>query len=364
MRAYKVELAPNNKQRGWFNRCAGTSRFVYNWALADRQQRYVKGEKTNLYEQRRRFNALKDEQCPWVREVPYAVTESAFRNCDFAFQNFFRRVKNGEKPGYPKFKQRGRHDSFQLRNTRVAQDAVMLTHLGEVRLKERSYIPLAPNEYGTYAAISREADRWFISVLVRDGDESPDVAIGDTIGIDLGINALATCSNGKTFDNRRCLDKAQTKLNRCARELSRRKQGGHNWHKTKRRLQQLHYRVACARKHALHEISHYVTEEAGAGIVVIEDLNVRGMQQNHHLARAISDVGFYELRRQIEYKAASNGIEVIVADMWEPSSKRCSGCGNVKTELRLSERTYRCEVCGLEMDRDLNAARNLAALAH
>ena len=363
LRAYKTELAPNNRQRTYFRRCAGTARFVFNWALADRKLRFERGEKTSLYSQTKRFNSIKDEQCPWVREVPYAVTESAFRNCDAAFQHFFRRVKNKEKePGYPRFKRRGGRESFQLKSTGVELDRARLTSpIGWVRLKERFYIPMEATRYGTYATISERAGRWFISVLVEEDVESVDLT-GEVVGVDLGINSLAVVSNGTVFENPKALRNAERKLARLQRELSRRRRGGANWRKTKAKLAAAHYKVACIRSHTLHQISHYLTFELYPSAIVLEDLNVSGMLKNHHLARAISDVGFYELRRQIEYKAEWNGITVMFANRFYPSSKTCSECGSVREKLTLSERLFICPECGVVLDRDLNAAKNLAAL--
>jgi len=364
LKAYKAELDPNNKQRTYFRRCAGTARFVYNWALADRIMRYEKGLSTSQYEQRTRFNSIKDEQCPWIREVPYAITESAFANCDMAYQNFFRRVKNSEKPGFPKFKRRGMRESFQLRDTKVVEDKIRFTRpIGWIRLKEYGYIPVDANYYGTYATISEQGGHWFVSVLVEEEIEQPQLN-GKVIGVDFGINHLAICSDGMVFENSRPLDQATRKLKRIQRELSRREKGGSNWHKTKDRLRRVHYSVANQRQHIQHQISHYLTFKAQPAVIVLEDLNVSGMLQNHHIARALSDVGFYELRRQIEYKAEWLGIEVIYADRFFPSSKTCSRCGSKRDDLKLSERTFVCNDCGFSIDRDLNAALNLAALVN
>lgn len=361
LRAYKTEMDPNNKQRAFFRQCAGTSRFVFNWALADRQQRYKDGEKTNRYEQCKRFNALKREQCPWIIEIPYAVTESAFANCDNAFQHFFRRVKTGEKPGYPKFKRHGSGDSFQVKNTRVHSSCVRITRVGLVKLKERDYIPTDAIRYGAYATISKRAGHWFISVLVEEEIEQLATS-GKVVGVDFGIKDLAICSNGKVFENPRHLKNAERKLKRLQRELSRRTKGGANWQKTKARLQQAHLDLANARKHTQHEISSYLTYKLRPSVIVLEDLNVSGMMKNHRLAQAIGDVGFYELRRQIEYKAHWLDIEVVLANQWYPSTKTCSRCNAHKPEITLQHRVYHCDHCGLEINRDLNAAKNLAAL--
>lgn len=366
LRGYKTELAPNNKQRSFFRRCAGTSRFVWNWGLATWKYWYGDGKPTSGYRLCRQFNAIKDEQCPWIREMPYAVTEAAFRNLDAAFGHFFRRIKEGtDKAGYPKFKSRHHpRQSFQVRGTRIEHDRVRITHVGWVRLKERGYLPTSDSgmKMGTYATISRTAGHWYISIQAEQeiAELKSDIL---TIGIDFGLKTLAVLSNGETFENPHILIAAERKLARLNRELARRKQGGANWHKTKERLARQHANVANVRRHVLHQISHHVTAGLRPKVIVIEDLNVKGMTSNRHLSKAIADVGFYELRRQIEYKARWHGIDVIVADRWYASSKTCSVCGWHNADLTLDDRTFCCPECGLELDRDLNAALNLEHLA-
>jgi len=365
-RAYKTELDPNNKQAGFFGRCAGASRFVYNWGLAEWKRQYEVGEKPSAYGLKKQFNAQKDELCPWVRELPYAVTGTAFLNLGVAFQNFFRRVKNGDdKAGYPKFKKRGQHSSFQLADYKTADGCIWLTRLGWVRLKEHGYIPsgiaYGKNGGATYCTVSERAGRWYISVQVEEPDREPIAGQG-TIGVDVGIKSLAVCSDGTTFENPKALAKHQRNLNRLQRELSRRTKGGQNWRKTKAKIARVHQKIANVRNHALHQVSNHVTAEARPAVVVIEDLNVAGMVKNHRLARAISDAGMAELHRQIEYKADWGGIEVVKADRWFASSKTCSGCGCIKADLTLADRTFNCSECGLKLDRDLNAALNLASL--
>jgi len=342
-------------------RCCGAARYIYNWGLAEWKAWYERGDKPSRYKLCKHFNAVKDDICPWVRELPYAVTESAFANLGLAFDNFFRRVKNGEeKAGYPKFKKRGRVNSFQLRGTKIKHDRVRLTGVGWVRLKERGYIP-TEGTYGIYATVSEIAGRWFISVLVKDNEEQPQNNGDKIIGVDFGLTHLAVCSDGTIFENPAALRQALRRLSRLNRELSRRKKGGKNWVKTKRKLQRAHAKVANIRRHALHQASYSLVFEKRPTLIVLENLNVSGMMKNRHLARAISDVGFYEMRRQIEYKAAWAGTEIAIASRWFPSSKTCSNCGCVKDALSLGDRVFICEHCGFEIDRDLNAAMNLAA---
>ena len=361
LRAYKVELDPNNKQVSYFGRCVGTSRYVYNWGLAEWKRQYEVGEKPSEYGLRRHFNSIKDELCPWIRELPYAVTESAIANLGTAFQNFFRRLKNGEKPGYPKFKKRGLHNSFQVKNTKVGNHRARITGAGWVRLKERDYIPTDAARYGCYATISEQAGRWFISVLAEtEGEERTPT--NPPIGIDVGIKSLAVLSSGKSFPNNKYTYKYEKKLARLQRELSRRKKGSNNRAETKAKIAKLHKKIADSRQYAQHQISNYATIKKQPRAIVIENLNVNGMAKNRHLARSVMDAGMSEIHRQIMYKSVWNGIEVIRAGRWFPSSKACSNCGCVRDELTLAERIFRCPDCGFEIDRDLNAARNLAAL--
>jgi putative transposase len=364
LRAYKTEIEPNNVQQSYLGRCAGAARFVFNWGLATWRFWYEDGKKPSEYSLRKHFTSIKDEQCPWIRELPYAVTEGAFYDLGNAFQNFFRRVKGGEeKAGYPKFKRRSGCGSFHLRNTRIEHDRVRLTGIGWIRLKERGYIPITGTcKQGVYATISERAGRWYIAIQVEEDIAEPEVG-RLVVGIDLGLKTRVVLSNGEEIDAPKPYYDHQRQLARLGRELSRRKRGGQNWHKTNDKLAREHDKIANIRKHWLHQISHHIIYDLHPKTVVLENLNVSGMIQNRHLAKSVSDAGFYELRRQIEYKAQWAGVEVIIADTWYASSKTCSGCGAKKDVLALSERTFVCMHCGLVMDRDLNAARNLERLA-
>ena len=363
-RAYKTELEPNNRQRGAFMRHSGVARFVFNWALADRIERYEAGNPTNLYEQKQRFHALKDEQFPWIRQTAYCTTERAFRNLDTAYQNFFRRVKKGvEQKGFPRFKSRKQGiGSFTMRGCiHIEHNRIKLPRIGWVRLKEQGYLPdngikiLSVN-------VSERAGRWFASVQAEVDIPEPEAGTGESVGVDFGIKTLAVCSDGTIFENPKALAKSERKLKRLQRELARRKRGSKNRAKTKRKIAKRHAKIANIRKHALHNVSYHVTAKTKPSTVVVEDLNVAGMLKNHCLAKAISDVSFGELRRQIEYKGQWYGVDVVTAGRFYPSSKTCSGCGSVKPLLKLSERKFVCEKCGVVIDRDLNAAKNLASL--
>lgn len=371
-RAYKTELDPNNKQVTAFKKHCGAARFAYNWALADRIKTYeATGKSGSLYEQKRRFNALKRSEWGWLYEVSKHAPECAIHNLDRAYQNFFRRVKAGKKPGFPRFKSRKRGlGAFTMRGSiHVWPDSIQLPRIGRVRLKERNYLPGDDEVKILSANISERAGRWFVSLQVERDVPDPVPAAGPVLGIDLGLKSLAVCSDGTAFENPRSLVTAERRLKRLQRELSRRhKKGeggslGKNRAKSRRKLARQHYRVACIRQHALHQVSDYVTAKAKPSTVVLENLNISGMLQNRKLSKAIADASMGELRRQIEYKAKWNGIEVVLANTFYPSSKTCHGCGYVYTDLTLAEREWTCPCCGVVHDRDLNAALNLASLA-
>lgn len=362
-RAYKTKLVLNNKERALFVRCAGLSRFVYNWGLAEWKTTYEAGEKPSAYGLKKKFNSIKDDHFPWVRELPYVIVQETFDNLGRAFQNFFRRLKTGEKPGFPKFK--SRHTStmaFRLRGTvKVEDNRVKLPVLGWIRLSESGYLPTDAKVNS--ANIQERAGEWYISLQVEEDVPEPQQATGDAIGVDMGIKSLAVVSDGTTFDNPKTLRKYEKQMARLQRELHRRKKGSANRQKTKAKIARLHRKIADTRRHTLHNISRHVTAKTKPSVVVIEDLNVKGMMANRKLAKAVADSSMGELRRQIQYKAEWNGVQVVTADRWFPSSKTCCECGYINAELTLSDRVWTCESCGTVLDRDLNAAKNLARLA-
>ncbi len=365
LRAYKTELDPNNAQRTSFVQCCGVARFVFNWGLADRIEKYKQDEKANLYEQKRRFNALKREKYPWLEGIPYTITAGAFSNLDIAYQNFFRRVKQGkEKAGFPHFKSKKRGlGNFTVRGSlHIEKEQVKMPNIGWVRVKEKGYLPSSDAKILSMT-ISEQAHRWFVSVQVEQEIPDPKPATNKPLGVDIGIKSLVVLSNGTVFENPKTTAKYAKKLARLNRELCRRKKGGKNREKSKQKIAKLHFKIANVRKHALHQVSDYVTAKIKPSVVVLEDLNVKGMMANHHLAKAIADASFAELSGQIQYKAQWQGIDVVLAGRFYPSSKTCSACGEKKPYLKLSERTFVCPSCGNIIDRDLNAALNLAALA-
>jgi len=368
-RGYKVELDVNNGQRTLLLQCAGVARWAWNWGLAHRKAEYASvGKSSNAIEQHRQLNALKALEYPWLYNYSKCIPQEALRNLDKAYQNFFRRVKNGEKKvGFPEFKSRKRGiGSFRLTGTiRVENARIKLPRIGWLRLKEHNYIP-TEGIHILSATVSEKAGRWFVSVQCREEIEVTQAA-GEPIGVDLGVKEMAICSDGQRFENPKALRKSQRKLKRLQRELSRREKGGQNWKKTKAKIAEMHYCIANIRKDALHKATFSICaktkpDEERPSVVVIENLNVSGMLKNHCLAQAIADVGFAEFRRQLEYKTAWLGEELLTADRFFPSSKLCRHCGCINDSLTLSDRTWTCD-CGAVLDRDLNAAINLKNLA-
>jgi len=364
--AYKTELNPNNAQRQMFIRCCGASRWCYNWGLAAMKEAYGGNRKTSVYAEKKRLNAEKDVVAPWLREVPYVVLQDAFERLKTAYENFYRRVKQGVKGkavGFPDFKTRRKGlGSFNMRgNLHVTETHIKLPIIGWVRIYEHGYMPTEKAVELCSVTISERAGHWDASLLVKEERGEPAPATGDVIGVDFGIKTLATVSDGRVYENPKALRKAQAGLKRTQREISRRVKGSANRRKSVLKLARTHRRVANIRKWTLNQISHDLVKNKPT-VIVIEDLNVRGMLANHCLAQAISDVGFAELRRQIEYKAAWAGVMVLYADTWYPSSKTCSECGHVKPDLTLADREFICTECGVVLDRDLNAAMNLKKL--
>jgi putative transposase len=356
--AYKTELDPNNKQTTFFMGCAGMARFVYNWALDYWIKERERGEKrTGWMKVNTKLTKLKQNEYQWMYNYPNWVRVYAIKQCDEAYQNFFRRIKHGEKPGFPKFKSKKRSKmSFTVngQGVRITETKIKIPKIGWIRLKEHGYIPVNPDKI-CYATISEKNGRWYVSVTVEEtiADQPEPKPV---IGVDLGIKSLAVTSEEVYYENPRALYKAEKKLKRLDRWLSRKEKGSNNYKKAKMRRSQAYEKVANTRKHILNEITTELAKTKS--IIVIENLNVAGMQQNHYMARAISDASFFEFRRQLEYKCSWYGSELFVIDRWYPSSRMCSNCGAINNDLKLSDRVYKCD-CGLEIDRDLNAAINI-----
>jgi putative transposase len=355
MRAYKTELAPNNVQRTLLLKSAGVARFAYNWGLAKRQDQFEQtGKSSTCLALRRELNSIKRTEFPWMMDVSKCCPQEALRDLETAYQRFFKGVS-----GHPTFKsKKNGAGSFTFSyNIQVDTDRIQIPRIGEIRLKEKNYLPT--DQHILSATVSEKAGRWFVSVLVREEIKVPDNN-GSIVGVDLGINHLATASDGSVFDNPKALRRNERKLARLQRSLSRKKKGSRNRNKARQKVANIHDRIASIRGDAIQKITTQLAKTKS--VVVIEDLNVSGMMKNHKLAKSLADASFGEFRRQLQYKAKWYGSSIVVADKWFPSTKKCSICGNMK-EMELSDRTYACPICGNIMDRDLNASKNLEAVA-
>jgi putative transposase len=369
-RAYKTALDLNDKQVTACKRHAGAARYAYNWGLARKQEAYkATGTSPSAIDLHRELNALKQTDVPWMYEVSQCAPQEALRNLDNAFAHFFRRCKlkrEGKlkgKVGYPqrKTKKRG-PGSFRLTGHITAfPDAIQLPRLGRLRLKERGYLPTAGVKVLS-ATVSEQAGHWYVSVQVEQEHEVP-VNAGPVVGVDLGVKALATLSDGTVIPNPKPLKRRLKKIKRLHRAVTRKPKGSHNRKKAARRLGTAYRKVSNQPTNTLHQITTRLARTKSA--IVIEDLYVSGMLRNHRLAQAIADVGFSEFRRQLNYKVAWHGGRAVLASRWEPSSKTCSACGWYDADLTLADREFRCRNadCGHILDRDLNAAINLRKLA-
>ena len=364
LRAYKIELNLNNSQITKMRMNCGASRFAYNYALAKKKEFFDKKERIpNNIELHREINKLKGtEALPWayVDGISKCSFQEGLRDCDKAFSNFFTRCKKKVKgkKGFPKFKsKKNDKQSFKLTGAiKILENGyIQLPRIGKVKLTEKDYIP--SNVRILSVTISKHADKWVISVQVEQPDSEPVAALNDVVGVDLGIKSLAICSDGTTFENPKALRKNLRKLKRKQRQLSLKVKRSKNYEKAKKKLVKLHYRISCIRKDTLHRVTTKIVNESQ--VIVLEDLKVSNMMKNHKLAQAIADVGLFEFRRQIEYKAKWSKRKVVFVDTFFPSSKQCSCCKNVKADLTLKDRVYKCDSCGLEIDRDLNASLNL-----
>lgn len=346
--SFKTELKLNNQQKTLIAKHAGVARHAYNWGLATCFQALEKGEKLpTAIDLHKKLVAEVKPVYSWYYEVSKCSPQQALRNLATAFKNWW--IHQHTKK--PKFKKKGHHDSFYLEGSiRVNGNRFKLPRIGWVNVYEN--LPAVTPKNVT---ISRHADRWFISFKYEL--EIPNTPkIREKIGVDIGINSLATCSDGTVFENRKAYRKHQKKLARLQRNLARKQKVSKNRKKAQIKLARQHKKVVQIRKDAIHKLTSWLAKNHSE--IVIENLNVSGMLKNHRLASVIADCGFYELRRQLEYKTQWYGSKLVLADRFYPSSQVCSNCQN-KQKMPLSKRVYECENCGLKIDRDLNASINL-----
>lgn len=377
IKSIKVRLNPNNKQSTKLFQYAGCARFAYNWAISREQDNYKQGNKfLSDSELRKEFTQLKKQsEYQWLNEVSNNVTKQAIKDACNTYKRFFK-----GQCKYPKFKSK-KHSTpsfyqdnikIQFTDTHVKVESFSMSKkqnkqkLNWIKLCEKGRIPTDckyMNPRFTYDGLY-----WYVSVGIEVNDNTT-LPSNEGIGIDLGIKDLAICSDGNTYKNinkTQTVKKLEKKKRRLQRSISRKyeenKKGASycktsNIIKSEKELLKLNHRLTNIRQNYLHQTSAKIVKREPS-FICIEDLNVSGMMKNKHLSKAVQQQGFYEFRRQIEYKTMWNNIPVVIADRFFPSSKLCSCCGSIKKDLKLSDRIYKCE-CGNIIDRDYQAALNL-----
>jgi putative transposase len=346
---FKTELDLNNRQRTLASQHAGVARHAYNWGLAICKRAIEEKQKIpTAIDLHKRLVAEVKKENPWYYQVSKCAPQQALRNLEIGFKKW-----KEKKARFPVFKKKGRRDSFYLEgNIRISGNRIKVPIFGWLKCHEQLPATCPKN-----VIISRRADRWFISFKFEVSEPELREKKEEVVGVDLGVNNLATCSNGRVFTNPKPHRRLKKRLKRLQRQVSRRKKCSQNRKKAVKRLAKVHKRIADIRNDNLHKITTYLAKRYK--VVVIEDLNVSGMLKNHKLAGSVADCGFYEFKRQLEYKTKLYDCQLVVADRFYPSSQLCFRC-NHRQKMPLKQRVFKCESCGFgPIDRDLNAALNL-----
>ena len=375
-RAYKIEINPTDKQKAKIHQTIGVSRFIYNFYIAHNKEVY---EKEGKFVSGMDFSKwLNNEYIPnnqdmkWIKDVSSKATKQVIMNADKAFRDFFKGSK-----GFPKFKKKKNQDvkAYFPKNNKtdwtLERHRVKIPTIGWIRLKEFGYIPT--NSIVKSGTVSQKANRYYVSILVEENDTKVSKPTNEGIGIDLGLKDFAICSNGNKFKNinkTSKVKKVEKKLKREQRKLSRKyeslkirnkKEKGvatrQNIQKQVVKVQKLHQRLVNIRTDYINKTISSIIKQKPS-YITIEDLNIKGMMKNKHLSKAVASQKFFEFRTKLTTKCKQNNIELRVVDRFYPSSKTCSNCGEIKKDLKLSDRVYKCS-CGLTIDRDLNASINL-----
>lgn len=372
LKGFKTQLNPNNNQKTLFAQHCGVARFAYNWgldvcfkAIEARNQAKEKGEPLPKFptsiDLHKKLNAEIKTQHSWFYQSSKCAPQQALRDLKNAWKRKLkmRDLRTESLPanslvkgsGTPKRKKKFIKDSFYLEgNIQIKDGFIKLPKIGFVRLHES-----VSNQTIKNVRITRKADKWFVSFKI-EVQINPTIKCFGKVGVDLGIKTLATLSDGTVFPSLKPYRSNKAKLAKLQRKASKQVKGSKNRAKTQQKIAKLHALIANIRNDATHKLTSHLTKSHSE--IVIEDLNVLGMMKNHKLASAIADSGFYEFRRQLEYKAEWYGSKVTVIDKWYPSSQLCSGCG-ARQSMPLKVRQYDCSNCGVSLDRDLNAAINI-----
>jgi len=347
--AHKIELRPTKEQEQYFRKSCGISRMVYNMCLY--QSKETKWNKKEMLEY---LKELKIE-FPFIAEVSSRVSRNAIEDLENSYKRFFNKIGK-----FPKFKKRKLNESFSIREKEKFTIENRRLRIEKLKTKIKIRNKLRFEGTPKQCTISFQGGKWFASILVETILESRNPR-DEIVGVDIGVKTLATLSNGVVFHNPKFFRSKQVKLKRLQQKFSRQKKDSNGWYKTKLKINKLHYYISEQRKSYLHELTSYLV--SNFQVVGIEDLNVKGMVKNRRLSKSIIDSGFGMFREMLEYKCGLYGNKLIVIDRFFSSSKMCSECGCIKEDLKLSDRIYKCEHCGNEIDRDLQAAINIREVA-
>jgi putative transposase len=355
IKAHKIRLHPTSEQANYFARAAGTSRFVWNWALAEWDRQYQAGEKPTALKLKKQFNEIRREQFPWTWEVTKNASDQPFLDLGKAFTAFFE-----SRARRPRFKSKKRSKaSFYLANDQfdLGDHRLWVPKLGWVNMAEN----LRFKGKLTGARITKTADWWFVSLTVEIPETLPEKRPA-AVGIDVGLNRLTTLSTGEGYENQAFLKTALKKLRQTNKRLHRRKPGSKNREKARRQIARLHYRITSLRDDVLHKLTTRLAD--CYGIIGIEDLNLKGLLKNRRLSRSFSDAALGKLLNLLEAKVEQRGGQVIKVGRFFPSSKTCHCCGWKWEDMQLSDRVFICQnpKCAyhqFEQDRDYNASLNI-----
>jgi putative transposase len=360
IKAHKIRLNPTEEQKIYFAKAAGTARFVWNWALAEWNRQYEASEKPTALKLKTQFNEIRHEQFPWTWEVTKNASDQPFLDLGKAFTAFFAGLKSGKRVGRPKFKSKKRNKaSFYLSNDQLelGDHRIWIPKLGWVNMAEN----LRFSGKITGARITKAADWWFISITVEGSDEKPEKR-KTAVGIDVGLNRIATLSTGEGYENQAFLTTTLKKIRQANQRLHRRKPGSKNREKARRQVARLHYRIACMRDDVLHKLT---TQLANCyGIVGVEDLNLKGLLKNRRLSRSFSDAALGKLLELLTSKVEQRGGQVVKVSQFFPSTKTCHACGWKWETMTLADRIFLCQnpQCAYHefaQDRDHNAGLNI-----
>ena len=350
---FRTKLKLNQAQRKLMAQHAGYSRWVYNWGLATKIRLYQEGIKIKTTELKKFYTNHVKPDYPWQSTLSSRVYQFAFRDLDSAYSRFFQGLGK-----FPRFKKKGRNDSFTIdaggKLIPIGGTRIKLPFMGWVTTFEG-----CPETAVKKITISFQAGDWYISFAFEQTPEKPPLK-KETIGIDLGISDWAYLSNGEVFPSLKPYRQLQKKLSRL-QYLNRHKViGSSNWRKAQLKIAKLHLLICNIRRDYLHKMTSYIAKTWSK--IAIEDLCVSGMRSLRKLSKAVADQAFYEFRRQLEYKCRLYGSELVIVERFYPSSKTCSNCQDIKEDLKLSDRWFICNSCGVFLPRDWNASFNLARL--